>query len=310
MKIVVALGGNAISREDQKGDIPDQINNCHVTARYIVDLVQAGHKVVTTHGNGPQVGNILRRVEAAREQVYPLPLDVCGAHSQGGIGYILQREINNVFREKGMSKIAYTIVTQCLVDRNDPAFQKPTKPVGPFFTKERIDPIVRKEGWAVVEDAGRGYRRVVPSPIPKTIIEESVIRQVVDLGDVLICCGGGGIPVVEENGGLKGVEGVIDKDFATSLLARRIKADLMIITTGVEKVAVQFKKPGQRFFDRMTVAEAKKYYEAGEFPPGSMGPKILAAVEFVEETGGEVIITLPETMMTALEGKTGTKIVK
>ena len=310
MKIVVALGGNAISREDQKGDIPDQINNCHVTARYIVDLVQAGHKVVTTHGNGPQVGNILRRVEAAREQVYPLPLDVCGAHSQGGIGYILQREINNVFRQRGMNKIAYTIVTQCLVDRNDPAFQKPTKPVGPFFTREKIDPIVRKEGWAVVEDAGRGYRRVVPSPIPKKIVEESIIRQVVDFGDVLICCGGGGIPVIEENGGLKGVEGVIDKDHATSLLARRIKADLMIITTGVEKVAVQFKKPGQKFFDRMTIAEAKKYYEAGEFPPGSMGPKILAAIEFIEETGGEVIITLPETMMIALEGKTGTRIVK
>ena len=310
MKIVVALGGNAISREDQKGDIPDQINNCHITARYIVDLVQAGHKVVTTHGNGPQVGNILRRVEAAREQVYPLPLDVCGAHSQGGIGYILQREINNVFRQRGMNKIAYTIVTQCLVDRNDPAFQKPTKPVGPFFTREKIDPIVRKEGWAVVEDAGRGYRRVVPSPIPKKIVEESIIRQVVNFGDVLICCGGGGIPVIEENGGLKGVEGVIDKDHATSLLARRIKADLMIITTGVEKVAVQFKKPGQKFFDRMTIAEAKKYYEAGEFPPGSMGPKILAAIEFIEETGGEVIITLPETMMIALEGKTGTRIGK
>jgi carbamate kinase len=310
MKIVVALGGNAISREDQKGDIPDQINNCHVTARYIVDLVQAGHKVVTTHGNGPQVGNILRRVEAARDQVYPLPLDICGAHSQGGIGYILQREMNNVFKERGLNKIAYTIVTQCLVDHDDPAFQKPTKPVGPFFTKERIDPIVRKEGWAVVEDAGRGYRRVVPSPIPKKIVEESIIRQVVDLGDVLICCGGGGIPVVEENGLLKGVEGVIDKDFATSLLARKIKADLMIITTGVEKVAVQFKKPGQKFLDRMTVAEAKRNYQAGEFPPGSMGPKILAAIEFIEETGGEVIITMPETMMSALEGKTGTRIVK
>jgi carbamate kinase len=310
MKIVVALGGNAISREDQKGDIPDQINNCHVTARYIVDLVQAGHKVVTTHGNGPQVGNILRRVEAAREQVYPLPLDVCGAHSQGGIGYILQREINNVFAQRGMNKVAYTIVTQCLVDRNDPAFQKPTKPVGPFFTKEKIDPIVRKEGWAVVEDAGRGYRRVVPSPIPKKIIEEPIIRQVVELGDVLICCGGGGIPVVEEKGNLVGIEGVIDKDFATSLLARRIQADLMIISTGVEKVAVQFKKPGQRFLDRMTAAEAKKYHEAGEFPPGSMGPKILAAIEFIEETGKDVIITLPETMMEAVKGKAGTRIVK
>jgi carbamate kinase len=242
--------------------------------------------------------------------VYPLPLDICGAHSQGGIGYILQREINNTFKERGIDKIAYTVVTQCLVDRNDPAFQKPTKPVGPFFTKEKIQPMVDQEKWAVVEDAGRGYRRVVPSPRPKKIVEEKVIRQIVELGEVVICCGGGGIPVVEENGGLKGVEGVIDKDFATSLLARRIKADLMIISTGVEKVAVHFKKPGEKFFDRMTVAEARKYYDAGEFPPGSMGPKILAAIEFVEETGKDVIITLPETMMEALKQKTGTWIVK
>jgi carbamate kinase len=310
MKIVVALGGNAISREDQKGDIPDQINNCHVTAKYIVDLVAAGHKVVTTHGNGPQVGNILRRVEAARGIVYPLPLDICGAHSQGGIGYILQREIDNTFKQRGIDKVAYAVVTQCLVDRKDPAFQKPTKPVGPFFTKEKIQPMVDHDGWTVVEDAGRGYRRVVPSPIPTKIIEERIIRQVVDFGDVVVCCGGGGIPVVDENGMLVGVEGVIDKDFATSLLARKIQADLMIITTGVKKVAVQFKKPGQKFFDRMTVAEAKKYYEAGEFPPGSMGPKILAAIEFIEETGKEVIITLPEMMMEAVQGKTGTRIVK
>jgi carbamate kinase len=310
MKIVLALGGNAISREDQKGDIPDQINNCHITADYIVDLVAAGHKVVTTHGNGPQVGSILRRVEAARGIVYPLPLDICGAHSQGGIGYILQREINNVFAKRRIDKIAYTVVTQCLVDKNDPAFQKPTKPVGSFFKKENIQPMVEKDGWAVVEDAGRGYRRVVPSPKPMRIVEERVIRQVVEFGDVVICCGGGGIPVVEDNGTLLGVEGVIDKDFATSLLARRIKADLMIISTGVEKVAVQFKKPGQRFFDRMSVAEAKKYSEAGEFPPGSMGPKILAAIEFIEETGNEVIITLPERMMDAVAGKTGTRIVR
>ena len=170
--------------------------------------------------------------------------------------------------------------------------------------------MVEKDGWTVVEDAGRGHRRVVPSPIPKKIVEERIIQRVVDFGDVVICCGGGGIPVVEENGVLIGVEGVIDKDFATSLLARRIQADLMIISTGVERVAVQFKKPGQKYFDRMTVAEARKYYAAGEFPPGSMGPKVLAAIEFVEETGKEVIITLPERMMEAVQGKTGTRIVK
>ncbi len=307
MRIVVALGGNAISRADQKGDIPDQISNCHITAEYIVDLVEAGHKVVTTHGNGPQVGNILRRVEAARDVVYPLPLDVCGAHSQGGIGYLLQREINNVFARRGIDKIAYTVVTQCLVDKDDPAFQNPTKPVGPFFTKEKIDPMV-KNGWSVVEDAGRGYRRVVPSPKPTGIVEERAIRQMIDFGEVIICCGGGGIPVVEAEGKLEGVEGVIDKDFATSLLARRIQADLMIITTGVERVAIHFNKPGEKLLDRMTVDEARRYYEGGEFPPGSMGPKILAAMEFIEETGNEVIITLPEKMMDALRGETGTRI--
>jgi len=309
MKIVVALGGNAISRRGQVGDIPDQINNCHNTAEHIVDLIEAGHKVVVTHGNGPQVGKILQRVEAARSTVYPLPLDICGAHSQGGIGYILQREINNVFDRRGIDKIAYTIVTQCLVDQDDPAFQNPTKPVGHFFTKEQIAPMI-EHGWDAVEDAGRGYRRVVPSPKPKEIIEERIIRQLIDLGDVVICCGGGGIPVVRIEGDLLGVEGVIDKDYATSLLARRIKAELMVITTGVEKVAVHFNKPDQKFLDRMTVDEARKYYDDGEFPAGSMGPKILAAIDFIEETENEVIITLPEKTLDAIEGKTGTRIVK
>ncbi|MBD3306412.1 carbamate kinase [candidate division KSB3 bacterium] len=309
MRIVVALGGNAISRQDQVGDIPDQIDNCHNTAEHIVDLVEAGHNVIVTHGNGPQVGNILRRVEAARGTVYPLPLDVCGSHSQGGIGYILQREINNVFARRGIDRIAYTLVTQCLVDANDPAFQRPTKPVGPFFTKEQITPMI-EHGWDTVEDAGRGYRRVVPSPRPTDIIEQRIIRQVIDLGNVVICCGGGGIPVVKKEGAFQGIEGVIDKDHATSLLARRINADLMVITTGVEKVAVHFNKPDQQFFDRMTVTEARKYYDDGEFPAGSMGPKIIAAIEYIEATGNDVIITLPEKTLDAINGKTGTRIVK
>jgi carbamate kinase len=308
MKIVVALGGNAISRQDQVGDIPDQIDNCHNTAEHIVDLVEAGHNVVVTHGNGPQVGNILRRVEAARSTVYPLPLDVCGSHSQGGIGYILQREINNVFSRRGIDKIGFTIVTQCLVDQDDPAFQHPTKPVGPFFTKDQIAPMV-EHGWDAIEDAGRGYRRVVPSPKPKAIIEERIIRQVIELGNVAICCGGGGIPVVKKERELYGVEGVIDKDHATSLLARKINADLMVITTGVEKVAVHFNKPDQQFFDRITVAEAQKYYDDGEFPAGSMGPKIVAAIDYIKATGNDVIITLPEKTLQAIEGKTGTRIV-
>jgi len=309
MIIVVALGGNAISRKDQKGDIPDQIRNSQKTAEHIVDLVEAGHKVVTTHGNGPQVGNILRRSEASRDFLYPLPLDICGAHTQGGMGYILQREITNVFARREIDKLAFTIVTQVLVEKDDPAFQNPTKPVGPFFTKEKIDLMI-EQGWNVIEDAGRGYRRVVPSPKPKAIVEERIILKVIDFGSVIICCGGGGIPVVKKEGVLWGVEGVIDKDYATSLLARKIKADLMVITTGVEKVAVNFNKPGERYLDHMTVEQAKKYYEEGEFPAGSMGPKILAAIEFVEGTGNDVIITLPEKMMDALNGKTGTRIAR
>jgi len=265
--------------------------------------------VVATHGNGPQVGNILRRVEAARDFLYLLTLDICGAHTQGGMGYVLQREIDNAFKKRGMDRIASTIITQTLVDGEDPAFLNPTKPIGPFFTKEHIAPLV-KEGWCVVEDAGRGWRRVVPSPRPKAIVEERVIKKAIEFGDVVVCCGGGGIPVVERDGTLYGVEGVIDKDLGTSLLARRIGADLMIITTDVEKVAVHFNKPDERRLDRLTVAEARAYLEEGEFPQGSMGPKILAAIEFIEETGNGVIITAPEKMMEAMERKTGTRIVR
>ena len=309
LKIVVALGGNAISRQDETGDIPDQIKNCHRTAEHLVDLIAAGHKVVVTHGNGPQVGNILRRVESSRNSVYPLSLDICGAHSQGGIGYLLQREINNVFKNRGMDKIGYTIITQCLVDAQDPAFKNPTKPVGPFFTRDQMAPMI-KSGWNAIEDAGRGWRRVVPSPMPKAIVEEGVIKQAIEFGDVAICCGGGGIPVVENNGVLEGVEGVIDKDHATSLLARNIDADLMIITTGIEKVAINFNKPDQKELDCITVAEAEKYLAEGHFPAGSMGPKIQASIDFTAATGNDVIITLPEMTLAALQGTTGTRIVK
>ena len=180
LKIVVALGGNAISRQEEIGDIPDQIRNCHRTAEHLVELVAAGHKVVVTHGNGPQVGNILRRMEAARNSVYPLSLDICGAHSQGGIGYLLQREINNVFKNRGIDKIGYTIITQCLVDAEDPAFKNPTKPVGPFFTREHMAPMI-ESGWNAIEDSGRGWRRVVPSPMPTAIVEEGVIKQAIEL---------------------------------------------------------------------------------------------------------------------------------
>lgn len=309
MKIVLALGGNAISRKGEQGHIPDQIRNSHATAEHIVDLVQGGHHIVVTHGNGPQVGNILRRVEAARDFLYELPLDICGAHTQGGMGYVLQREIMNVFRERGIDNFAFTIVTQTLVDATDPAFRNPSKPIGPFFTAEKIQPLVEK-GWVAVEDAGRGWRRVVPSPKPIAILESKLIKAAMEFGHVIVCCGGGGIPVVERGGLLYGIEGVIDKDFGTSLLARDIGADLLIISTGVEKVAVGFTSGTPRWLDRLTVSEAMRFFEAGEFPPGSMGPKILASIEFIEATGNDVIITLPEKTMEAVEGKTGTRIVR
>lgn len=309
MKIVVALGGNAISRAGEVGDIPDQIRNCRETAERIVDLVEAGHSVVVTHGNGPQVGNILSRVEAARDHVFPVPLDICGADTQGATGYILQREMNNAMAHRGIDKTAYTIVTQCLVDSEDPAFLEPSKPIGPFFTKEKIAPMV-EAGWDVVEDAGRGYRRVVPSPRPVGIVEEKIIRMNVDMGHVVICCGGGGIPVVKKGEDLIGVEGVIDKDFVTALLAKNVGADLMIITTGIEKVFVDFNKPGTLALERVTTSELRRYHRQGQFPPGSMGPKMLAAIDFAESTGRDVIVTLPETMMDALAGRTGTRISK
>jgi carbamate kinase len=306
---VVALGGNAISREKQEGNIPEQFENSEKSMHYICDLIAAGYRVVITHGNGPQVGNVLRRVEAATGVIYPLPLDICGAHTEGGMGYVLQQVLSNALASRGMALTPATIITQTLVDKNDPAFANPTKPIGKFFTAEQIQEKVDREKWTVREDAGRGFRRVVPSPRPMKIIEESIIENLVALGYPIISCGGGGVPVIEENGELKGVEAVIDKDLATSLLARDLKADLLIITTSIEQVALNFKKPGERFLDRITVAEARKYLAEGHFAPGSMAPKIQAAIEFTEATSKPTLITLPETMMQALAGKTGTWIV-
>jgi carbamate kinase len=306
---VVALGGNAISREKQEGNIPEQLENSERSMTYICDLIAKGYRVVITHGNGPQVGNVLRRVEAAINVIYPLPLDICGAHTEGGMGYVLQQVLYNALKRRGLALTPATIVTQTLVDRNDPAFQNPAKPIGQFFTAEKIREKVERDKWSVREDAGRGYRRVVPSPRPIKIMEEPIIATLVDLGFPLIACGGGGIPVIEEEGKLKGVEAVIDKDLASSLLARDLKADLLIITTSIERVAVNFKKPGERFLDRITVAQARQYLAEGHFAPGSMKPKIEAAVEFTATTGKPAMITLPETMMQGLAGKTGTWIV-
>jgi carbamate kinase len=265
--------------------------------------------VVITHGNGPQVGNVQRRVEAAIKIIYPLPLDLCGAHTEGGMGYMLQQVLYNALASRGIALTPATIISQTLVDKNDPAFLNPTKPIGQFFSAEKIQEKVEQEKWTVREDAGRGYRRVVPSPRPIRIMEEPIIQTLVDLGYPIITCGGGGVPVIEEAGQLRGIEAVIDKDLATSLLARHLKADLLIITTSIERVALNFKKPDERFLDRITVAEARQYLAEGHFAPGSMAPKIEAAIEFTAATGKPALITLPETMIQGLAGKTGTCIV-
>ena len=250
------------------------------------------------------------RNEKAKDEIPPMPLDVCGADSEGGIGYMMQQGLQNELGRMGIDKDVFTIITQVVVDAADPAFKKPTKPIGPFYSREEAERIAGEKGWVVVEDSGRGYRRVVPSPKPLAIVERRAIERAIDMGAIVIAVGGGGIPVVRDGEGrLKGVEAVIDKDRASSVLARQIKADVLAILTEVEKVALSFGKPDQRDIDVMTVAEAKENLAKGEFPPGSMGPKIESAIEFLEAGGKEVIITKPELLSVALKGKNCTRIV-
>ncbi|MBW6466523.1 MAG: carbamate kinase [Brevefilum sp.] len=306
---VVAVGGNALIKDKGHETVQDQFNAANDTMQHIVDMIQKGWDVVVTHGNGPQVGFILRRSELAAHELHEIPLDYCGADTQGAIGYMFQNSLHNEFKRRGMDKDVATVVTQTIVDRNDPAFQNPTKPIGSFMDEAEAKRRTENEGWTVVEDAGRGYRRVVPSPIPTRIVEASVIDTLIHAGTIVVGVGGGGIPVVEDEHGLvKGVEAVIDKDFSSSLLATNIDADLFVISTAVEKVALNFNKPNQVFLDMMTVAEAKQYIEEGHFAPGSMLPKIKAIINYLENGGKKALITDPEHISEALEGKTGTWI--
>lgn len=262
------------------------------------------------HGNGPQVGFILRRSELALHELHDVPLDVCGADTQGAIGYMLQQNLYNQFKQRGMQKQAATVITQVLVDKDDLAFQNPTKPIGSFMDEAEAQQRAEAEGWDVVEDAGRGWRRVVPSPLPKRVVERDAVKKLLDDGFVVITVGGGGIPVIEdENGNLVGTAAVIDKDYASSLLAQSIGADLLLISTAVEKVSLNFGKPNQTDIAQMTVAEARQYLEKGHFAPGSMAPKIQAIIWFLENGGQEAIITNPENIGLALAGETGTRIV-
>jgi carbamate kinase len=312
---VIAVGGNSLILDEKHKTIPDQYAATVETSKHVAGMIQAGWDVVLTHGNGPQVGFILRRSELAVHELHPVPLDYCGADTQGAIGYMFQRALHNEFRERGIEKQAATIVTQVLVDKNDPAFQNPTKPIGSFMNAEQAARKRAEEGWQMVEDAGRGWRRVVPSPLPKAIVERDAIDALIRAGFVVICSGGGGIPVSQdEKGELVGVEAVIDKDFAGSLLARSVGADLFLISTAVEKVALNYNKPDQVWLDHMTLEQAKKYLAEGHFHKGSMGPKIQAAIWFLEGDGAsagahkEALITNPENLERALRGETGTRL--
>jgi carbamate kinase len=307
---VVAIGGNSLIKDKQHQTIPDQYEAARETCVHIAGMIEQGWNVAIGHGNGPQVGFILRRSELARRQLHEVPLDYCGADTQGAIGYMLQQNLYNEFRRRGIQKRAVTVVTQVLVDKDDPAFQNPTKPIGSFMDEVEARRRAETEGWNTVEDAGRGWRRVVSSPLPKRVIERDAVNELLYAGFVVITVGGGGIPVVEDEGGrLVGTAAVIDKDYASSLLAQSIGADLLLISTAVEKVSLNFGKPNQVDLDQMTVAEAKQYREEGHFAPGSMLPKIQAIIWFLEAGGKEAIITNPEKIESALIGETGTRIV-
>jgi len=310
---VVAIGGNSLITDNQHPDVPHQWEAVRQTARHIADMVEAGWTIAITHGNGPQVGFILRRNELAAHEVHPTPLDLIVADTQGSIGFMLQQTLNNEFFQRNIDRQCITLVTQVEVDPNDPAFAHPTKPIGGFMDEAQARNFAR-QGWQVIEDAGRGWRRVVASPEPIAIIEEKAIAQAVRMGWIVVAVGGGGIPVVRNaKGELRSVYAVIDKDRASSLLASRIDADLLLISTGVEKVALNYGKPNQVFLDQMTIAEAEQYMAEGHFAPGSMLPKIEACIRFLQNSrkpNARTLITNPENIGRALRGETGTCIVR
>ncbi len=307
--IVIALGGNALISEGQRGTIVEQFENVRKSLDGIIYCIKRGYGVVITHGNGPQVGNMLLMVEASRNQVPELTLGVCVADTEGTIGYMIQQSLTNRLRKEGVDKCVVTVLTQVVVDKNDKAFSNPTKPIGHFFTKEEAERFHREKGWHVVEDSHRGYRRVVPSPKPLKIVEERAIKSLLEAGDIVIAAGGGGIPVVmKEDGDLEGVDVVIDKDLASSVLARDIKSDYLIMLTGVEHVFLNFKQPNERVLNALTVKKAQRYLKEGHFPEGSMGPKVQAAINFLTWGGESAIITSIDKVKDALEGLTGTKI--
>jgi carbamate kinase len=306
----VAIGGNSLITDKHHPEVEHQVAAVRETCKHLAAMIEEGWDIIVTHGNGPQVGFILRRAELAAHEVHTVPLDVIGADTQGAIGYMLQQALENEFRRRGLDKRAVSVVTQVLVDADDPAFSKPTKGIGGYMDEEKAD-LFRREGWTVVDDAGRGYRRMVASPQPLEIIELPAIETLVNREYIVISVGGGGIPVIRNaEGALEGTYAVIDKDRATSLLATGVNADLLLISTAVEQVAINFNQPDQQWLDHMTLDEARRYMDEGHFAPGSMKPKIEAVIQFLENGGERALITDPPNIARALAGETGTWITR
>ncbi len=309
-RTVLSLGGNTILPATGPGSVDEQFRVTETTMKQVLELLRSGEHIILTHGNGPIVGNILIRNEAAADRIPPTPLYICDADSQGGIGFMIQQALHNVSIREGIDTHTVTIITQTVVDPKDPAFANPSKPIGPFYGETEAQALMKERGWKMTQDAGRGWRRVVPSPDPIRIVELETIRTLVGIRQVVIAAGGGGIPVEQlENGEYRGVEAVVDKDLASVCLAAAVGAQRLIIVTAVDRVALDFGEPSQRDLDVLTLADAIRHYDEGQFPPGSMGPKILGAIRFLESGGEEVLITSPRTLAEGIAGRAGTRIV-
>ena len=306
---VVAFGGNALIRAHETGTLAEQIGNAERAVKPLMRVIERGFRLLIVHGNGPQAGIEMIRVEESVTKVPPVTLDMCVANTQGSMAFLLQSALHNECARRGITARVATVISQVVVDSDDPGFEKPTKPVGPFFTEYRARQLMKKQGWRMVEDSGRGWRKVVSSPHPKEVVEAGAVRTLLEDDQIVIAGGGGGIPVVRlRDSSLEGVEAVIDKDYTASLLAREVKAHLFVILTAVDRISIDFGKPTERPLRKLTPAEARRFLDEGQFPPGSMGPKVQAAVEFLEGGGREVIVTDEATMEAALEGRGGTTI--
>jgi len=309
-KALIAFGGNAILPNHQKGLQSEQMKNAQKAAKLMAHIVQKGYELIIVHGNGPQVGNLLIQMEEAVTKVPPFTLELCDAMTEGSMGFMLEKTLINELRKRSIDKEVATLITQVVVDRHDPAFQSPTKPIGPFYTKYRAQMLIREKKWTMIEDAGRGYRKVVPSPKPIDIVPKRIIKSLIEEGIIVIAAGGGGIPVIINGNGLfQGVEAVIDKDYAASLIAREVGVDLFIILTNVSQVCLNYGTPEEKPLRVIAAEEAQKYLDQGHFPPGSMGPKIKAALEYIAHGGQEVLITSANYLKAALVNRSGTKIV-